>query len=178
MSLRNTSTKDQAPKTESGMGCCSKPVKGISGCFDPMSADKSGKSSNDSKLKQAEDSLRTVSDEENSNLFHILWAVHTKSSRWLEEEEGGMSWKSKAWAVAATTVTAAEVSKEKKLCLWSSAKHHHQAAINNVVGSSQRERPSLSAASTCSRRRDREEMRHQSEESLRTIMYLSCWGSN
>ncbi|MBA0573229.1 hypothetical protein Golob_000512 [Gossypium lobatum] len=88
-----------------------------------------------------------------------------------------MSWKSKAWAVAATTVTAAEVSKEKKLCLWSSAKHQHQAAIN-VVGSSQRERPSSAAASTCSRRRDREEMRHQSEESLRTIMYLSCWGPN
>ncbi|GMI88457.1 Wound-induced polypeptide 3 [Hibiscus trionum] len=84
------------------------------------------------------------------------------------------SWKSKAsWAVAATTVKAAEVSNDKKLCIWSSAKHRHQTAINKAVGSSLSS--ASASASTCLKR---EEMRNQSEESLRTIMYLSCWGPN
>ncbi|KAE8687780.1 hypothetical protein F3Y22_tig00111008pilonHSYRG00174 [Hibiscus syriacus] len=60
MSSRNTSTQGQVPKTESGMESCSKQVRGISGSFNPMNSDKSGKISNDSKLKQAEESLRTV----------------------------------------------------------------------------------------------------------------------
>ncbi|XVE49837.1 hypothetical protein DITRI_Ditri01bG0114200 [Diplodiscus trichospermus] len=72
MSVRNTSRelflvesqvmqgrKDQAPKTESVMKSSSKQVRRISGSLNPMNTDKSAKSS-DSKLKQAEESLRTV----------------------------------------------------------------------------------------------------------------------
>ncbi|XVF66897.1 hypothetical protein PTKIN_Ptkin10aG0076200 [Pterospermum kingtungense] len=92
------------------------------------------------------------------------------------------SWKSRAWAVAGT-VTAVEVSKERKLCRWN-PKKQHQNVINNVgsPASTQVERPSSSSSPTSSRmasnRKDREEMHKQSEESLRTIMYLSCWGPN
>ncbi|XVE66252.1 hypothetical protein DITRI_Ditri08aG0065900 [Diplodiscus trichospermus] len=97
-------------------------------------------------------------------------------------EKIGMNWKSRAWVVAGT-VTAVEASKERNLCRWSSAKQQHQNVINNVGSavSTQKERSS-SSSTTCSsmasKRRDNEEMRNQSEESLRTIMYLSCWGPN
>ncbi|KAE8725699.1 hypothetical protein F3Y22_tig00008222pilonHSYRG00002 [Hibiscus syriacus] len=60
MSSRNTSSKGQVPKTDYGILF---QVRGISGSFNPMNSDKSGKSSNDSKLKQAEESLRTVISE-------------------------------------------------------------------------------------------------------------------
>ncbi|XVE92835.1 hypothetical protein REPUB_Repub01dG0137100 [Reevesia pubescens] len=73
MSFRNTSRefsqvesqvmqgmKDQAPKTDSVMKSSSKQVRSISGSFNPMNTDKSAKRSYDSKLKQAEESLRTV----------------------------------------------------------------------------------------------------------------------
>ncbi|XWS68573.1 hypothetical protein CRYUN_Cryun04dG0101800 [Craigia yunnanensis] len=73
MSLRNTSReffqvesqvmqgmKDQAPKTESVMKSSSKQVRSISGSFNLLNTDKSAKRSYDNKLKQAEESLRTV----------------------------------------------------------------------------------------------------------------------
>ncbi|OMO99150.1 hypothetical protein CCACVL1_03906 [Corchorus capsularis] len=84
-----------------------------------------------------------------------------------------MNWKKKALAVAGTvSVTAVEVAHEKKLCRWSSAKqqHHPQAAINSVGSSSS---SSSTSSKMASKRKD-----NQSEESLRTIMYLSCWGPN
>ena len=74
MSLRNTSReffqvesqvmqgiKDQTPKSDSVIKSYSKQVGSISGSINPMVKDKSAKSSYDSsKLKQAEESLRTV----------------------------------------------------------------------------------------------------------------------
>ncbi|KAL4319594.1 hypothetical protein GQ457_18G014530 [Hibiscus cannabinus] len=60
MSSRNTSTKDQVPKTESAPESCSNRVRGASGSLNPMNGVKSSKTSNESKLKQAEESLRTV----------------------------------------------------------------------------------------------------------------------
>ncbi|XWS54251.1 hypothetical protein CRYUN_Cryun10bG0074900 [Craigia yunnanensis] len=92
-----------------------------------------------------------------------------------------MSWKSWAWVVSGT-VTAVEVSKERKLCRWCS-KNQHQNVIKNVGSAdstqTKKSSPSSSLSSStssrmASKRRDTEEKRNQSEESLRTIMYLSC----
>ncbi|XWS39519.1 hypothetical protein CRYUN_Cryun18bG0062300 [Craigia yunnanensis] len=53
--------KDQSPKTDSVIKSYSKQVRSISGSINPKDKDKSAKSSYDSsKLKQAEESLRTV----------------------------------------------------------------------------------------------------------------------
>ena len=74
MSLRNTSReffqvesqvmqgiKDQTPKSDSVIKSYSKQVGSISGSINPKVKDKSAKSSYDSsKLKKAEESLRTV----------------------------------------------------------------------------------------------------------------------
>ena len=72
-----------------------------------------------------------------------------------------MSWKSWAWAVAGT-VTAVEVSKERKLYRWSS-KNQHQNVINNVGSEvsteTQRSSSSLSSFTSSrmvSKRRERE----------------------
>ncbi|XWS54255.1 hypothetical protein CRYUN_Cryun10bG0075300 [Craigia yunnanensis] len=53
--------KNQTPKTDSVIKSSSKQVGSISGSINPMDKDKYAKSSYDSsKLKQAEESLRTV----------------------------------------------------------------------------------------------------------------------
>ncbi|WRX15500.1 hypothetical protein QQP08_007987 [Theobroma cacao] len=53
--------KDQAPKTDAVVKSSSKQMTSISGSFYPMNTNKPAKISYDSKLKNAEESLRTVS---------------------------------------------------------------------------------------------------------------------
>ncbi|KAL6329970.1 hypothetical protein AAG906_039885 [Vitis piasezkii] len=70
-----------------------------------------------------------------------------------------MSHMGKAWIVAAS-VGAVEALKDQGFCRWNyTMRSIHQHA-----------RSSLS--------RVRDEKAKQSEESLRTVMYLSCWGPN
>ncbi|XP_027347448.1 uncharacterized protein LOC113858862 [Abrus precatorius] len=80
-----------------------------------------------------------------------------------------MSSARRAWIVA-TSVGIVEALKDQGVCRWNYALRSAQKQVRNHVGS-------LSQAkklpSTCSRLRGK-----HSEESLRTVMYLSCWGPN
>ncbi|XP_057488278.1 uncharacterized protein LOC130774278 [Actinidia eriantha] len=87
-----------------------------------------------------------------------------------------MSSTSKAWIVAAS-VGAVEALKDHGFCRWNYALrsiHHH--AKNNLVKSFSQANNKLSSPSpVVVGGRTRAE---RSEESLRKIMYLSCWGPN
>ncbi|XP_028093757.1 uncharacterized protein LOC114293838 isoform X2 [Camellia sinensis] len=82
-----------------------------------------------------------------------------------------MSSTSRAW-IAAASVGAVEALKDQGICRWNytiRSIHHH--AKTNLRSFSQRNK--LSSSSPAKRA-----MKQQSEESLRTVMYLSCWGPN
>jgi hypothetical protein len=84
-----------------------------------------------------------------------------------------MSTTSRAWTVAAV-----EKMKDQGICRWghllSSLQQH---AKNNVKSYSQAKNLSPQSSSAISKKIKSENMK-QSEESLRKVMYLSCWGPN
>ncbi|KAJ9182811.1 hypothetical protein P3X46_006766 [Hevea brasiliensis] len=85
-----------------------------------------------------------------------------------------MSSTSRAWMVAAS-IGVVESLKDQGLCRWNYAlRSLQQHAKNNIRSYSQQPKKLLSAAS----KKLRDEKLKQSEESLRTVMYLSCWGPN
>ena len=89
-----------------------------------------------------------------------------------------MSSRSKAWLVAAT-IGAVEASKDQLgLCRWNyMIRSVNQRIRNNVRSAAQVNR--FSSSSTIPRASCKEgEKAKQAEESLRTVMYLSCWGPN
>ncbi|CAB4304822.1 unnamed protein product [Prunus armeniaca] len=93
-----------------------------------------------------------------------------------------MRWKSKAWAVLGT-VAAVEELKEKNLSKWRSLRSYQHALINNIMPlSTQVGKSSSSTSSTMESKKKYCKQRtlnlKQSEEPLRLIMYLSCWGPN
>lgn len=84
-----------------------------------------------------------------------------------------MGWKGKTWAFAGTIVAMEEL-KYKKLCRWNSSlpSLYH---VNNYV------EPLSSTSSSAkieTKMRSKEQNLKQPEESLRIVMYLSCWGPN
>ncbi|XP_007043471.2 PREDICTED: uncharacterized protein LOC18608621 [Theobroma cacao] len=89
-----------------------------------------------------------------------------------------MSSTSRAWIVAAS-IGAVEALKDQGICRWNytlrSALHH---ARNNVRSVSQARKLSAQSSAAISSGMSREEKSKQSEESLRKVMYLSCWGPN
>ncbi|KAK7312766.1 hypothetical protein VNO77_36881 [Canavalia gladiata] len=85
-----------------------------------------------------------------------------------------MSSAGRAWIVA-TSVGVVEALKDQGICRWNYALRSAQKQVKRHVGSlSQGNKlPSSATASTSRRLKEK-----QSEESLRTVMYLSCWGPN
>ncbi|XVF01900.1 hypothetical protein REPUB_Repub04eG0128800 [Reevesia pubescens] len=80
---------------------------------------------------------------------------------------------SRAWIVAAS-IGAVEVLKDKGFCRWNHAiRAFNQHAKNNVRSFSQAKKLSSSAIVSS---KIRDEKAKQAEESLRKVMYLSCWG--
>ncbi|KAJ7948243.1 Wound-responsive family protein [Quillaja saponaria] len=88
-----------------------------------------------------------------------------------------MSATSKAWIVA-TSVGVVEALKDQGICRWNnSIKSAQQYAKNHARSLSQAKKlASPSSSMVSSKLRDDKVKR--SEESLRTVMYLSCWGPN
>jgi len=89
-----------------------------------------------------------------------------------------MSSASRTWAVAAS-VGVVEALKDQGLCRWNIALRSAQHQVKNHVRSlSQEKKVSSSSSSAVVSSRLKEEGAKQSEESLRKVMYLSCWGPN
>ncbi|KAF8105392.1 hypothetical protein N665_0158s0074 [Sinapis alba] len=86
-----------------------------------------------------------------------------------------MSTRSKAWLVAAT-IGAVEASKDQLgLCRWNyMIRSVNQRIRNNVRSAAQASRFSSSSTTVLT---EGDKVK-QAEESLRTVMYLSCWGPN
>ncbi|KAK9152145.1 hypothetical protein Syun_010455 [Stephania yunnanensis] len=90
----------------------------------------------------------------------------------------------RAWIVA-TSIGAVEALKDQGVCRWNYAMRNlHQYAKKNLGASFSQEskRTSLLSSSSLISRKledgDAAEKLRRSEESLRTVMYLSCWGPN
>jgi len=85
-----------------------------------------------------------------------------------------MSSTSRAW-VAAGSVAVVEALKDQGICRW----NHTLKSVQNHVKNNFRsfsQAKKLSSMVTNSNRQ--QQKTKQSEESLRTVMYLSCWGPN
>ncbi|WOG91726.1 hypothetical protein DCAR_0310976 [Daucus carota subsp. sativus] len=88
-----------------------------------------------------------------------------------------MSSASKAWLVAAS-VGAVEALKDQGFCRWNytmRSLHHH---VKNNLKSSASSFAHQTKKQLSSNIRDQSDKAKQSEESLRKVMYLSCWGPN
>ncbi|XP_019436065.1 PREDICTED: uncharacterized protein LOC109342553 [Lupinus angustifolius] len=83
----------------------------------------------------------------------------------------------KAWVVA-TSVGVVEALKDQGLCRWNYALRCAHQHLKNHVRSFSQTKNIPSTSSTLVSRKLKEEKAKQKEESLRTVMYLSCWGPN
>ncbi|KAM3395496.1 hypothetical protein P3S68_004502 [Capsicum galapagoense] len=89
-----------------------------------------------------------------------------------------MSSTSRAW-IAATSVGVVEALKDQGLCRWNySIRAINQHVKNNIRSYSQAKEMSSQSTSLISTKSEMKEKAKQSEESLRKVMYLSCWGPN
>ncbi|XP_059664457.1 uncharacterized protein LOC132310286 [Cornus florida] len=105
-----------------------------------------------------------------SKYYIEVFKLYTEGSR-------KMSSTSRAWMVAAS-IAAVEALKDQGFCRWNyTIRTIHQHAKTNLRSFSQAKKLS-SSSSTVISSRVRDEKAKQSEESLRKIMYLSCWGPN
>ncbi|KAJ4976256.1 hypothetical protein NE237_001362 [Protea cynaroides] len=137
---------------------------------------KTAKKVGDEKLKQSEESFRTVMYLSNPSLSFEYYLILQ-----IKIEEPKMSSTSRAWIVAASVGTV-EALKDQGFCRWNYAMRLlHQQAKNNGGSIFQAKRllPSSSSAVAIAKKVVlKDERLKQSEESLRKVMHLSCWGPN
>ncbi|KAF5726416.1 2-nonaprenyl-3-methyl-6-methoxy-1 4-benzoquinol hydroxylase [Tripterygium wilfordii] len=88
-----------------------------------------------------------------------------------------MSSSSRAWIVAAS-IGAVEALKDQGICRWNHALRSVNQHVTNNVKSISAAKKLSSPTSAAVSNKLREAKAKQSEESLRTVMYLSCWGPN
>ncbi|KAL3636835.1 hypothetical protein CASFOL_019134 [Castilleja foliolosa] len=89
-----------------------------------------------------------------------------------------MSSRSKAWLVAASIGAVEAMKDQLGVCRWNyglkSAQQHAKTNLRLYAQAHKLFGPSSAMASS----NGQEDKMKQSEESLRTVMYLSCWGPN
>lgn len=115
---------------------------------------------------------------------HPLHPLHHNTDHWSSllvsivfEFQRKMSQMGKAWIVAASVGTV-EALKDQGFCRWNYAMRCiHQHARNSLRSFSQAKKLSSTSSAMVSST-SRGDKAKQSEESLRTVMYLSCWGPN
>ncbi|GMI74798.1 Wound-induced polypeptide 3 [Hibiscus trionum] len=89
-----------------------------------------------------------------------------------------MSSTSRAW-VAAASIGAVEALKDQGVCRWNyTLRSGVQHAKNHLRSASQARSLSSQSSAAISNGLCRDDKSRQSEESLRKVMYLSCWGPN
>ncbi|KAK1325030.1 hypothetical protein QJS10_CPA01g01111 [Acorus calamus] len=92
-----------------------------------------------------------------------------------------MSSTSRAWITAASLGTV-EALKDQGICRWNyafrSLQQHAKKNIRSYYQATVSSSSSSSAAATVMGRRDGDDKMRRSGESLRKVMYLSCWGPN
>ncbi|KAK4368517.1 hypothetical protein RND71_012309 [Anisodus tanguticus] len=89
-----------------------------------------------------------------------------------------MSSTSRAWATA-VSLGVVEALKDQGICRWNyTIRAVHQHAKNNLRSYSQAKKLSSQSSSLVSSNKLESKKVKQSEESLRKVMYLSCWGPN
>ncbi|XP_058071432.1 uncharacterized protein LOC131220667 [Magnolia sinica] len=99
-----------------------------------------------------------------------------------------MSYPSRAWMIAASVGAVEALKDQMGFCRWNyGLRSLHQHAKKTIRSYTQVQRPSPSLESYSSSsmamisermRIDGDEKTKQSEESLRKVMYMSCWGPN
>ncbi|KAJ7981391.1 Wound-responsive family protein [Quillaja saponaria] len=88
-----------------------------------------------------------------------------------------MSSLSRAWIVAAS-VGVVEALKDQGICRWNyTIRSAQQYAKNHARSLSQAKQLSSTSSAMISNKLKDDKVK-QSDESLRTVMYLSCWGPN
>ncbi|KAK8605766.1 hypothetical protein V6N13_102538 [Hibiscus sabdariffa] len=86
---------------------------------------------------------------------------------------------SKAWFIAASAVGGVEGLKDQGFCRWNihAIRSINQRACSNILRSySHPKNLSSSSSSSVVPSKVRDEKAKEAEESLRKVMYLSCWG--
>ncbi|KAK4539540.1 hypothetical protein RGQ29_027151 [Quercus rubra] len=89
-----------------------------------------------------------------------------------------MSATSKASWMVAASIGAVEALKDQGVCRWNyPLRSLHQYAKNNIRSYYQAKKLAAQSSSAICSKVNNEKLK-QSEESLRKVMYLSCWGPN
>lgn len=82
-------------------------------------------------------------------------------------------------AIVAASVGAVEALKDQMgICRWNYALRQAQQHLKNHVRSFSQAKNLSSSSSALVATKFKDEKAKQAEESLRTVMYLSCWGPN